>query len=116
MEGAKIYGLCLERLRHQITKAKERAEKYAADGSSGMLLESYNTGELDDIIDILELYDLKDRTFSEANEKLEDLAYTVSELTRERIMFGYTDEGHLGLYLVLNKEASVQESLEVLVA
>ncbi|MCL4476704.1 MAG: hypothetical protein M1508_10835 [Nitrospirae bacterium] len=107
MEGVKIYGLCLERLRHQITKAKERAERAALHEGDHILLECYNTGELDDIIDILELYDVVDRTFLEVGEKLEDLAYTVSELTRERVMFNYTDEGHLGLYLALNREAVV---------
>lgn len=107
MEGVKIYGLCLERLRHQITKAKERAERDALHEGDHILLECYNTGELDDIIDILELYDVVDRTFLEVEEKLEDLAYTVSELTRERVMFNYTDEGHLGLYLALNREAVV---------
>ncbi len=106
MEGVKIYGLCIERLRYQITKAKERVERNVLDDSHEILLECYNTGELDDIIDILELYDLKNRTFSEVNEKLEDLAYTVSELVRETILFGYTDEGHLGLYVALSKESA----------
>ncbi len=107
MEGVKIYGLCLERLKYQISKAKERIEKDGAHEGTPLLLESYNTGELEDIIDILELYDLKDRAFSEVNEKLEDLAYTVSELLREEISFGYTGEGHLGLYLSLPKETEI---------
>jgi hypothetical protein len=114
MEGVKIYGLCLERLRHQITKAKERAGRNALkDGQ--ILLECYNTGEPDDIIDILELYDLKDGTCYEVKEKLDDLAYTVSELTRERVVFGYTDEGHLGLYLALNTAVAMPVQREVLV-
>ncbi len=107
MEGVKIYGLCLERLRYQITKAKERTERDGAREGTPLLLESYNTGDLEDIIDILELYDLNDRTFFEMKEKLEDLAYTVSELLREEISFGYTREGHLGLYLSLPKEAEI---------
>lgn len=114
MEGVKIYGLCLERLRHQIKKAKERTGRDGLNDSGRMLLESYNTGELDDIIDILELYDVKERTFSEVKEKLEELAYTVSELARERVMFDYTHEGHLGLYLVMNKESFVSQQDEVL--
>ena len=116
MEGVKIYGLCLERLRHQIAKAGERAKQNVSDAAGRILLESYNTGELDDIVDILELYDLKDTTFSEVYEKLEELAYTVSELLRERVMFAYTAEGHLGLYLVVNREASVSGHPEVLAA
>ena len=107
MEGVKIYGLCLERLKHQITKAKERTGKNVAVEDGPLLLESYNTAELEDIIDILELYDIENRTFSEVTEKLKDLAYTVSELVREAISFGYTAEGHLGLYLSLPKEAAM---------
>jgi hypothetical protein len=105
MEGVKIYGLCLERLRYQITNARKRVENRQSEYPDRVLLECYNTGELDDIIDILELYDVEDRTFSEVNEKLEDLAYTVSELVRETVLFDYTDEGHLGLYLALSEEA-----------
>jgi hypothetical protein len=116
MEGVKIYGLCLERLRHQITKAKERTEREASPEVREVLLECYNTGELDDIIDILELYDVSDRAFPEVHEKLEELAYTVSELSRERITFGYTDEGYLGLYLVLNREVCEPAILEALAA
>lgn len=106
MEGAKIYGLCIERLRHQINNAKYRVEKEGMQDQELYLLESYNSGEIDDIIDILELYDIEDRTPAQVNEKLEELAYTVSILTRETLSFGYTDNGHLGLYLALavNKE------------
>jgi hypothetical protein len=103
MEGTKIYGLCIERLKHQINIAKHRTEKEGLQ-SDRYLLESYNTGELDDIIDILELYDIEDRTFEVVHEKLEELAYTVSVLTRETLAFGYTQNGHLGLYLALAVE------------
>lgn len=35
-------------------------------------------------------------------EKLNDLSYTVSALTREALFFDLTQEGYLGLYLSLN--------------
>jgi len=108
MDGVKIYGLCLERLRFQITNAKMRRERPWPGCGERVMLECYNTGGPDDIIDILELYDVKERTFAEVNEKLEDLAYTVSELVRDQVMFDYTDEGHLGLYLALPEDASVR--------
>ncbi len=100
MDGVKIYGLCLERLKHQIALAIKRLEG-SAHGSRYFLLESYNTGDLDDIVDILELYDLKDKTPELLREKLHDLAYTVSTLLRHTLIFDYTEEGHLGLYLSL---------------
>lgn len=107
MEGLKIYGLCLERLKYQITIARKRRGSERPGYPERVLLECYNTGEPDDIIDILELYDVKDRTSADVHEKLEDLAYTVSELVRETVLFDYTDEGHLGLYLALPKGAPV---------
>ncbi|HYA32194.1 MAG TPA: hypothetical protein VED67_05480 [Thermodesulfovibrionales bacterium] len=112
MEGVKIYGLCLERLKYQITNARKKRGSERPECPQRILLECYNTGEPDDIIDILELYDVKEGTFTEVNEKLEDLAYTVSELVRETVLFDYTDEGHLGLYLALPKEAPVMPSHE----
>lgn len=100
MDGVKIYGLCLERLKHQIALAKKRLEG-SGHGSKYFLLESYNTGVPDDIVDILELYDLEDKTPELLSEKLHDLAYTVSTLLRHTLIFDYTEEGHLGLYLSL---------------
>ncbi len=108
MEGVKIYGLCLERLRHQIKNAKERTGGGIAAHQDPFLLECYNTGEPEDIIDILELYDVQDRTREEVNEKRDDLAYTVSELVRETLLFYYTEEGHLGLYLALHEESAIE--------
>jgi hypothetical protein len=96
LENAKIYGLCLERLKHQIKLARAR------DGASGrVVLESYFTGDIDEIIDILELYDLEHRTPEALGEKLDDLAFTVSTLTRERLEFGYCEDGSLCLYVKL---------------
>src|SRR6266498_2138768 len=113
MEGVKIYGLCLERLRHQITNAKKRVNGTISYDPEKVLLESYNTGELDEIIDILELYDVEERTFEKVKEKLEELSYTVSELVRETLLFDYTDEGHLGLYLALRERLAVAVPEEV---
>lgn len=106
MEGVKIYGLCLERLRYQITNAKKRLNGKTSNPDR-ILLECYNTGELDEIIDILELYDVEERTPGNVKDKLEELAYTVSELVREKIVFDFTDEGHLGLYLALHEESAI---------
>lgn len=106
MLEAKIYGLCLERLRYQIKKAREKGSI-----SGDYLLEGYNTGEIDEIIDILELYDLEERSYHGLMQKLDDLAYTVSLLTQENLFFDFTEEGHLGLYLSLNGKAKEQETM-----
>lgn len=94
MEGVKIYGLCLERLRHQINLARARG---AAPGEPAVL-ESYNTGDIDEIIDILELYDIEHETPDALMEKLEDLAYSASLLVKEKIEFGFNGRGHLCIY------------------
>lgn len=105
MEGSKIYGLCLERLKYQIDNARVRFGGALSRHTDLVLLESYNTGDREDIIDILELYDLEEHTPERLNEKLEELSYTASLLLRETLMFDYTDKGHLGLYLALQKES-----------
>lgn len=104
MEGAKIYGLCLERLRYQIRSAKSKQADGQQRSRAKILLESYNTGDPDEIVDILELYDVEERTAEQVGEKLEDLAYTAGVLTREAVSFGITPEGHYGLYLLLEPE------------
>ncbi len=101
MLEAKMYGLCMERLKYQISSAKQRVKNEPHKYKGYFLLECYNTGDLDDIIDILELYDIEERTFDGVREKLEELAYTVSVLTRETLFFDFTQNGHLGLYLLL---------------
>jgi hypothetical protein len=106
MEEVKIYGLCLERLRYQITNARKRI-----NGQDRFLLECYNTGEIDDIIDILELYDVAEKTQEHLGRKLDELAYTASLLVRESVTFDYTDDGHLGLYWIIPGR-SVTESLQ----
>jgi hypothetical protein len=116
MEGVKIYGLCLERLKHQITNARKRVEDNEELCRDIFLLECYNTGEIDEIIDILELYDIEDRTPALLREKLEDLAYTVSELLRERLSFDFTSDGHLGLYLAVHENSTAAEQEAFLAA
>ncbi|MDA8078681.1 MAG: hypothetical protein M0Z79_07040 [Nitrospiraceae bacterium] len=104
MKDAKFYGLCLERLRFQIGNARKRVAE--SDGlCEGILLECYNTGDPEEIIDILELYDIEDRSLSGVFEKLDDLACTVSLLLREKIGFGLTGKGELGLYWAVSAEA-----------
>jgi hypothetical protein len=98
MEEVKIYGLCLQRLRYQIANAKRRSEKGTQDRQDAILLESYNTGDFEDIVDILELYDVRERTAVALWEKLEDLEFTVSLLLGDTVTFGYDENGHLGLY------------------
>ncbi|MBI5741391.1 MAG: hypothetical protein HZA16_11835 [Nitrospirae bacterium] len=99
-KDVKIYGLCLERLKFQINIAKQRTE--GKEHVLLELLESYNTRDMEDIIDILELYDIEERTFEALWSKLEELAYTVSVLTSETLIFDLTEEGHLGLYLAVD--------------
>jgi hypothetical protein len=106
MEETKIYGLCLERLKYQITNARKRI-----NGHDRFLLECYNTDEIDDIIDILELYDVAEKTLEHLSRKLDELAYTASLLVRESLTFDYTDDGHLGLYWIIPGQ-SVKEYLQ----
>lgn len=101
MDGAKIYGLCIERLRHQIRKAKDNYDADQAGPNRTVLLESYLTGDIEEIIDILEIYDLGEHTRENLMVKLSDLAFTVSLLAREILSFGFTDEGQLGIYVLL---------------
>ena len=98
-DSIKIYGLCLERLKGQIRKARSR--EAAETRPAQVILESYNTGDLEEIVDILELYDLEEKTPESLKEKLADLAYTVSVLTGEALSFSYDEDGHLALCLLI---------------
>jgi hypothetical protein len=109
MEDVKIYGLCLERLKYQIGLAVKKVNGDAFYIQNRFLLESYNTAEIDDIIDILELYDVEESTSNHVREKLEELADTVSILLRETLEFDLTDDGHLGLYLLTRDESLSQK-------
>jgi hypothetical protein len=111
MESAKIYGLCIERLNYQIANAKKRIN--GNGNSEKFLLESYNTGELEDIVDILELYDIEEHTIGSLREKLEDLSCTVSVLTREELFFDFDEKGHLGLFLGLWVKKFAGQELEM---
>ncbi len=105
METASVCGLCLGRLKYQIDNAKKRAAADSRRVRSGrVLLESYYTGEPDEIIDILELYHVKDRTLEGVVETLAELSYSASVLTRESLHFDFDKEGHFGLYLSLCKQ------------
>lgn len=112
MDEVKIYGLCIQRLKFQIENAKKRLSEKARVYEGHLLLESYNTCDPDDIIDILELYDINERSFKAVQEKLDELAYTVSILCREALTFGLTEEGYLGLYLAVNVNLCKESRLE----
>jgi hypothetical protein len=104
MDEAKIYNVCLQRVKFQITNAKKRLNGFVPP-EGRLVLESYNTGDIDEIIDILEIYDLDRHTREGLDEKLEDLAYTVSVLVKESVAYDYDEKGNLGLYFILNKRA-----------
>jgi len=108
MNDAKIYNVCLQRVKFQITNAKQRLNNTCPSGGR-VALESYNTGDIEEIIDILEIYDLDNHTEEGLNEKLEDLAYTVSVLGRDKIVFDYDLKGNLGLYLEFKADRPAKE-------
>jgi hypothetical protein len=108
---AKIYGLCMERLKHQVRLAWQRINNDTEKNTSQCLLESYNTGEIDDIIDILEIYDIEEHTVGAVREKLNDLAYTVSILIGEKLFFEITDQGHWGLYLLVTSDMTLSSAV-----
>lgn len=117
MDEAKIYNVCLQRVKFQITNAKKRLDGNST--ASGLfILESYNTGDITEIVDILEIYDLDDYTQQGLKDKLRDLAYTVSLLVKDRIAFEYDEKGNLGLYMVVDEsvEAAYNEADAVLTA
>jgi len=102
MDEAKIYNVCLQRVKFQIGNAKLKPHG-GLSGKGKMVLESYNTGDIEEIIDILEIYDIDARDRNALQEKLDDLAYTVSLLVGDEVSFDYDEKGNLGLYLTVNK-------------
>lgn len=102
-EGLKIYGVCLQRLEYQIKIARSKIERENLHNNGKVMLECYQTGEIDEIIDLLELYDIEDKRPETIREKLEELAENLSLMIRETIDFGFSDEGLLCLYLRLNE-------------
>lgn len=105
MDELKIYNVCLQRVKFQISNARQRLNG-TLPFDSRVQLESYNTADLDDIIDILELYDLDNHTHEGLREKLADLAYTVSVLVKEKMAFDYDEKGNLGLFLILDRRSA----------
>ena len=99
MLRGKIYGICLDRVGQLIAKAKKRLNGNSHHGQ--LLLESYCTGDINDIVYILVLYDLKERTPEGLTKELEKVASTLSRIAHDELSFGYTEEGHLGLYLTV---------------
>ncbi|MGE5239277.1 MAG: hypothetical protein ACM3ON_10775 [Chloroflexota bacterium] len=96
----KLYGICLERLSHLVRKAKKRLDGHGH--WAWVILESYNTGNLDDIVDILEIEDIiEERTQKGLRKELAYLASALSEVTGETLSFEYCEAGHLGLYLTV---------------
>jgi hypothetical protein len=110
MDEAKIYNICLQRVKFQITKARQRLNGSVPEDGR-LILESYNTGDIADIIDILELYDLEANTQEGLSEKLDDLACTVSVLVKDKIFFDYDEKGDLGLFLALTPR--VEENIGI---
>jgi len=102
-EGLKIYGMCLERLQHQIRLAKERI-KAMNPPPERIVLECYYTNDVEDIIDILELYDIEHKDMDTVKQKLADLADDISIMMRERLEFCFNENGDLCLYLILKKK------------
>jgi hypothetical protein len=109
MKQMRIYGICLERLSHLIRKARTRLT--GKGHWSWVILESYNTGDLDDIVYILELCDIEEHTQRGLRKELAYLASVLSEATGETLSFGYCEKGHLGLYLTVGNEAACTQEL-----
>lgn len=99
LQDFKLYGLCVMRLKHQIALAKERGRMC----SGRAVLESFCTGEVEEIIDLLELYDLKankEDSRHALDAMLEELAEDASLFVREPLAFDYDESGDLCLYLL----------------
>ena len=109
-EGFKLYGLCLERLKHQIELAKARYRENPHIFNFIVTLECYRTGDVDEIVDILELYNIDSDNMETVMERLEDLARDASLLVRDTVEFGFSDDGFLSIYLSVN--GKTKESLQ----
>ena len=105
LQDFKLYGLCVMRLKHQIALAKERGRMC----NGRVALESFCTGEVEEIVDLLELYDLrdlKDISRLALDAMLCELAGDASLFVREPLAFDYDESGDLCLYLL--EEAQVK--------
>ena len=96
LQDFKLYGLCIMRLRHQIQRALDSGRM--RDGR--VELESFCTAETDEIVDLLELYDLEDRTRAGLMEMLGELAADASLFVSGQIEFAFNEESELSLYLL----------------
>ena len=92
----KLYGLCIMRLRHQIALSKERGRMCMGRD----VLESFCTGEVEEIVDLLELYDLQSRTREGLLKMLGELANDASLFVREPLAFDFDEQDKLCLYLL----------------
>lgn len=99
MIRGKVNGVCLQRVAQLISKAKERLNGNIYQGQ--VLLESYCTGDVEDIVHILVLYHLRERTREGLAKELEKLAFALSRIAHEELSFGYCESGNLGLYLTI---------------
>jgi len=102
VEGFKINNICLDKLIESIDAARKNGHD-TADKNGRILVESYNTSEAEEIIRILGLHDIKERTFEGVRDKLDDLSLTLSCFTQEELVFDFSEQGKLGLYLSVMK-------------
>jgi hypothetical protein len=98
VEGFKIHNICLDKLIDSIDEVRKKRHQ-PVDKNGLMLIESYNTADAEEIIRILGLTDIKDRTMEGLKDKLDDLSLTLSCFTQEELEFALDAEGNLGLYL-----------------
>ena len=92
----KLYGLCVERLKHQIKIASSSGRM----SDMPVVLESYCTGDIEEIIELLELYDLEDKSHAGLMQRLSDLAKDAGLFIKEKIRFDYNEDGELCIYLL----------------
>lgn len=107
LKDFKLYNVCVMRLRHQI----EIAHKGGRMSGGRTVLESYCTSDIEEIIDIHELYDIEDRTIEGVMKKLARVAGDASLFVKEKVEFDFSEEGELCLYLV-NSVVSEKEDLQ----
>jgi hypothetical protein len=102
MEGFKIYNICLDKLTESIDAVRKGdCEMIHMDGR--ILVESYKTADVEEIIRILGLHDIKERNKEGLRDKLDDLSLTLSCFTQEELEFDFSEQGELGLYLSVKK-------------
>lgn len=109
MLDAKIYGLCLDRLKRQLSRARSLNQPRVQ-------LESYCVTEIGDIVDVLELFDLEQQSQEALREKLDELALTISVLMDETLEFDRDESGELGLYVVFESQGCLENKGEVALA